>query len=175
MASKKDYSSDYYGKRFQKNGSKALAEGGDNRDYLNFALEGLTQPPINISDIQEVTDRCSLYFQRCADEGLKPGIANMCVWLGISRAEWQKWCSGAKWKTTHQKVCNAINQVFDAQMESYMQNGKINPVSAIFLMKNNFGYVNDAEKPAETKDTTIQERSYEDILKLAMSNKKKDE
>ena len=30
-------------------------------------------------------------------------------------------------------------------MEDYMQNGKINPVSGIFLMKNNFGYADKQE------------------------------
>jgi hypothetical protein len=30
-------------------------------------------------------------------------------------------------------------------MEGYMQNGKINPVSGIFLMKNNFGYTDKQE------------------------------
>ena len=32
-----------------------------------------------------------------------------------------------------------------AQMEDYMQNGKINPVSGIFLMKNNMGYQDKQE------------------------------
>lgn len=30
-------------------------------------------------------------------------------------------------------------------IEEYMQNGKINPVSGIFLMKNNFGYRDQTE------------------------------
>ena len=30
-------------------------------------------------------------------------------------------------------------------MEDYMQNGKINPVTAIFLAKNNFGYKDTQE------------------------------
>ena len=36
-------------------------------------------------------------------------------------------------------------QVLNAQMENYMQNGKINPVAGIFLMKNNMGYVDKQE------------------------------
>ncbi len=30
-------------------------------------------------------------------------------------------------------------------LENWMQNGKINPVSGIFLMKNNFGYADKSE------------------------------
>ena len=36
-------------------------------------------------------------------------------------------------------------QLLDLQMVDYMQNGKINPVSGIFLMKNNFGYADKQE------------------------------
>ena len=36
-------------------------------------------------------------------------------------------------------------KLLDAQMTDYMQNGKINPVSGIFLMKNNFGYADKQE------------------------------
>jgi hypothetical protein len=37
--------------------------------------------------------------------------------------------------------------------EYYMQNGKINPVSGIFLAKNNFGYVDKTEYTIEPKAT----------------------
>ena len=36
-------------------------------------------------------------------------------------------------------------QLLNAQMENYMQNGKINPVAGIFLMKNNMGYADKQE------------------------------
>lgn len=35
--------------------------------------------------------------------------------------------------------------MLDSQMVDYMQNGKINPVSGIFLMKNSFGYKDQQE------------------------------
>ena len=35
--------------------------------------------------------------------------------------------------------------MLNAQMEDYMQNGKINPVAGIFLSKNAFGYVDKQE------------------------------
>lgn len=36
-------------------------------------------------------------------------------------------------------------QFLNAQMEDYAQNGKVNPVTAIFLMKNHFGYADKQE------------------------------
>ena len=52
-------------------------------------------------------------------------------------------------------------------MVDYMQNGKINPVSGIFLMKNNFGYADKQEvivtpnNPlGDTKDTKELQEAY---------------
>lgn len=168
----KTFSESYYGKNFNKKSDKMKNGNGENREYLNFSLEGLNLPQVDITDINEVVERCSMYFTRCAEEGLRPGIASMCVWLGINRARWQKWCNGAEFKTTHMAACQKINGIFDAQMESYMQNGKINPVSGIFLLKNNHNYVDTVEKPAETKESAIQERSMVEIMKLASGDKK---
>lgn len=167
----KTFSESYYGKNFNKKSGKLNVENGENREYLNFSLEGLNQPQIDVSDIEQVLERCSLYFSRCSEEGLRPGIASMCVWLGINRQRWLKWCNGAEFKHSHMAACQRINGIFDAQMESYMQNGKINPVSAIFIQKNNQGYTDVADKPTETKDSAIQERSMTEILKLASGKK----
>jgi sensor histidine kinase regulating citrate/malate metabolism len=45
-------------------------------------------------------------------------------------------------------VRNTIKKAYailNVQMEDYMQNGKINPVSGIFLMKNNMQYEDKSE------------------------------
>ena len=47
-----------------------------------------------------------------------------------------------------QESKDIINEVYDSLevlWESYMTNGKINPVSGIFLGKNNFGYQDKQE------------------------------
>lgn len=160
----KSYSEEHYGKIF---GGKSKGDHGENRAYLDFAMEGVNLPEIDVSDPQQVLERCSLYFSRCSEEGLRPGIAAMCVWIGINRTRWQKWVSGEEFKTTHYALCNKINGIFDAQMEAYMQNGKINPVSGIFIMKNNYGYKDEQEHKVEAKDTSIQEMNMREILKLA--------
>ena len=47
--------------------------------------------------------------------------------------------------------------------ENYMQNGKINPVSGIFLGKNNFGYTDKQEHVITPNTNSDSEYNAEDI------------
>jgi hypothetical protein len=49
--------------------------------------------------------------------------------------------------------------------ENYMQNGKINPVSGIFLGKNNFGYQDKTEMVVTPNTNSDTDYSVEDIRK----------
>ena len=49
-------------------------------------------------------------------------------------------------------------------MEDYMQNGKINPVSGIFLMKNNMGYT-DQQEVVLRPDSPLGEKADPEDLK----------
>jgi hypothetical protein len=48
--------------------------------------------------------------------------------------------------------------------ENYMQNGKINPVSGIFLGKNNFGYQDKTEYVVTPNVNNDSDYSKEDIM-----------
>ena len=54
--------------------------------------------------------------------------------------------------------------------ENYMQNGKINPVSGIFLGKNNFGYQDKTEYVLTPNTQTDADYSAEDIRARYLSN-----
>jgi hypothetical protein len=49
--------------------------------------------------------------------------------------------------------------------ENYMQNGRINPVSGIFLGKNNFGYQDKTEYVVTPNTNSDSEYNAEDIRK----------
>ena len=49
--------------------------------------------------------------------------------------------------------------------ENYMQNGKINPVSGIFLGKNNFGYQDKTEYVVTPNTNSDSDYSTDDIRK----------
>jgi hypothetical protein len=51
----------------------------------------------------------------------------------------------------------------EALWEDYMQNGKINPVSGIFLGKNNFGYSDKQEYVLTPNTGEIEQRNVAEI------------
>ena len=130
------------------------AEPGDNSRFLRFALASWDLPPIDISDPEQVKERIGMYFRHCEQNDRKPQIVGMCNWLGISRETLNLWRNGEYRKDTHfdivKKACNLIEE----QWADYMQNGKINPASGIFLAKNWFGY-RDATDVVVTPSTPL--------------------
>lgn len=124
-------------------------EEGDNARFLRFALENASMPPIDTSDPEQVEERINDYFRRCVERDLKPTVAGLSSSLGISRGTFADWCSGRLRRDTHTDTVKRAKQILEEMMESYMQNGKINPVAGIFLMSNNFGYKQKVEVRAE--------------------------
>jgi hypothetical protein len=103
---------------------------------------------------------------------MKPSGAGLALALDIDRTYLWEIRAGRKGKNP--EVANTLKRamkILDLQMVDYMQNGKINPVSGIFLMKNNFGYADKQEviltpnSPlGDTKDTKELEERYLDSV-----------
>ena len=128
-------------------------EPGDNSKYLRHALATKNMPPIDISDVNQVRDRLEWYFDHCADYDMKPTVTGFCNSLGISRTTLFDWKRGKFRGDSHQAVILEAYSMLEELWENYMQNGKINPVSGIFLGKNNFGY-QDKQEHVITPSTT---------------------
>ena len=54
-------------------------------------------------------------------------------------------------------------QILNMQMENYMQNGKINPVAGIFLMKNNMDYQDKSEVVLTPNNPLGDQRTPEEL------------
>ena len=65
------------------------------------------------------------------------GMAN---WIGVDRATLTSWKTGEYRNNTHLPVIKKAIDVLEELWADYMQNGKINPASGIFLAKNLFQY-----------------------------------
>lgn len=115
-------------------------EPGDNTKFLSHALAIRQMPPIDIADITQVEERITWYFAHCTQDDIKPTVTGFCNSLGISRVTLMNWKNGTYRAESHQAVILAAYSFLEELWEHYMQNGKINPVSGIFLGKNNFGY-----------------------------------
>ena len=133
---------------------------GDNAKYTAFALAIMQMPKIDIRNYEQVQQRILDYFELCANRDMKPGIVALALALGTDRRRLWEMKNGIANKTIPQEVHELVRTVYDsleALWESYMQNGKINPVTGIFLGKNNFGYQDKQEYVLEPKTNTTVE------------------
>jgi hypothetical protein len=123
-----------------------LVSPGDNSRYLAHAMVVMEQPPIDISNPQEVDARIKWYFGHCVNSDMKPTVNGMCNALGIHRDTLHTWRTGERRKSTHQEIVLKAYRLLEELWEDYMLNGKVNPVSGIFLAKNMFyGYSDKQE------------------------------
>ncbi len=123
-------------------------EPGDNRKYLEHSLKMWDWPSVDMKEPEQVKERIGMYFKLCADDDMKPSVAGLALAFGVHRKTIWAWSTGVDSKTLPTESRDFIKkayQILNAQMEDYAQNGKINPVAAIFLMKNHFGYQDKQE------------------------------
>lgn len=118
---------------------------GDNARYLRYAMASLDLPPIDISDEKQVEQRIYDYFQFCLDHDRKPNMVGMANWLGINRDTLATWKTGEYRGGSHSEVIRKAVNILEEIWVDYMQNGKANPASLIFLGKNMFGYKDQAD------------------------------
>ena len=123
---------------------------GDNNQYTTFALAIMQLPKIDIRDSQALGSRLTEYFQLCSDHDMKPAVAAMALALGMDRRRlWEINNDVAGRNVTIPEECKDIIKMaynsLEVLWEGYMTSGKINPVSGIFLGKNNFGYQDKQE------------------------------
>lgn len=132
---------------------------GDNNKYTTFALAIMQLPKIDVKDPVQLQNRVFEYFQLCADHDMKPGVAAIGLAIGLDRRRLWEIRSGTKNVAIPQECKDIIISVYDsleALWESYMINGKVNPVSGIFLGKNHFGY-RDQQEYVVTPNTMSQD------------------
>lgn len=129
-------------------------EPGDNAKYLMVSMKLMELPDIDMTDVEQVRARLSEYFKIHADNDLKPTVAGMGLALnGMDRRRlWEirtdaptsnKWV--VELPTAVKDTIKKAYKLMENLWENYMQNGKINPVTGIFLGKNNFGYQDKTE------------------------------
>lgn len=126
--------------------STVQAEPGDNSKFTRHNRMLYELVPVTFESAEEVKERTITYLDICEQNDMKPSVAGYALALGIDRVNLWRIVTGATVKPV--EVRNVLKRAYDllnAQMEDYMQNGKINPVSGIFLMKNAWGYKDKQE------------------------------
>lgn len=115
-------------------------EPGDNTRYLRYAMASWELPPIDISDPKQVENRIKEYFMYCVENDRKPNKIGLANWLGVDATTINSWEREEYRALTHSPVIKKAVSLLHELWADYMQNGKVNPASGIFLGKNMFGY-----------------------------------
>ena len=124
------------------------ADPGDNAKYLAHSMKMWDWQRPDMGDAAAVQKRIADYFNLCTDDDMKPTVSGMALAFGVNRKTLWAWVNGIQGEYLSTESRNTIKKAYsilECQMENYMQNGKINPVSGIFLMKNNMGYEDKTE------------------------------
>ena len=120
---------------------------GDNTKYISNAMLMWNWTRPDMTNPEAVEQRANEYFRLCAENDVKPSVAGFAFAFDTDRKTMWKWVNGLT-KSIPTEVVDTIKKsyrILNILMEDYMQNGKINPVSGIFLMKNNMGYSDQTE------------------------------
>lgn len=157
-------------------GSKALTgealnlEAGDNTKYLAVSMKLMSLPDIDLKEPEQVIARLNEYFQIHADNDMKPTVAGMGLALGLDRRRlWEIRTDvpdrNQSLPTLTRDSIKKAYKLMENLWENYMQNGKINPVSGIFLGKNNFGYQDKTEYVVTPNTNSDNDFNADDIRK----------
>jgi hypothetical protein len=116
---------------------------GENSRFLLHDLKLMNLPDIDINNAEQMKTRVNDYFRICSDDDVKPSIASLALSFGVSRVTLFSWITGKTNALQNAAALNTLKRAYDSinsYYEHMMNNGKINPVAGIFLMKNNMGY-----------------------------------
>lgn len=132
-----------------------MLQEGDNAKFLGVNIKLFNMPSIDMDDAEAVAQRLTDYFNLYAENDMKPTVVGMAMALnGMSRQQlWaivhDKPTGGAGYLAALPRdIADLIKKAYKIMenlWEGYMNSGKINPVSGIFLGKNNFGYQDKTE------------------------------
>lgn len=155
-----------------------MAEAGDNTKYLMVGMKLFNLPAIDLHDPQQVNDRLNEFFQIHADADMKPTVSGMGMALGLDRRRLWEIKTGnygtqkalSELPTLTKDSIKKAYEYMEILWENYMQNGKINPVSGIFLGKNNFGYQDKTEYVVTPNVNTDSDYNAEDIKKRYLTD-----
>jgi hypothetical protein len=155
-------------------------EPGDNAKFLTTAMEvqAIGRKKANFLDAEDVESRIVAYFKLMAERDQKPTMTGLSMALGVdpkimrSIRDDKPSPIGARLGYTNngaspevkQLIATACN-IMTSLWEDYMQNGKINPASGIFLGKNFYGMRDEVEHVVSTPHDPADDYSADDIAK----------
>ena len=127
---------------------------GDNTRIVQTSMKFFDMPRVDLKNPEAVRERLAEYFRIYGEADLKPTVAGMAMALGVNRRilwaianDQPTGGNGYKLNLPPESTdfVKKAYEMLEMSMEAYANAGKINPVMAIFMMKNHFGYQDKTE------------------------------
>ena len=117
-------------------------EPGDMARMITNAVNLSSMGPVDMYDPEQVERRMMAFLQYTIDHDMKPTVESMALAFNTNRTQLWKWKEGVE-SHLPEGSRNAIKKGYSLMnqlLTQTMADGKINPVAAIFLLKNNHAY-----------------------------------
>ena len=154
-------------------------EPGDNTRIVQTNMKFFDMPRVDLKNPDAVRERLVEYFRIYGEADLKPTVAGMAMALGVNRRT--LWAiandqptggNGYKLNLPPEStdLVKKAYEMLEMSMENYANAGKINPVMAIFMMKNHFGYQDKTEYVLTPNQKTESDYNADEISKRYLSD-----
>lgn len=120
---------------------------GTYANVVRLAMTYQSRGKCDLTNPDAVIDRYNWYMSMCIEYDDKPSVAGMALAFGYNRKHLLRVKNG-EIKSVPSEVCDTLKGAWDAleyALNKYMLDGRINPIPAIFLAKNNFEYKDQTE------------------------------
>lgn len=119
---------------------------------ISFTMELMNLPTFDLGDADALQQRILDYLSMCRRYETKPLISGLCLAIGSNREEVMNWTKGQRNRLA-ERLSPESGRVLQKSLESlevlwefsFQNDGYRNPVTGIFVAKNNFGYKDTTE------------------------------
>lgn len=122
-------------------------EPGEMSAMIKQAIDLSSFGEVDTNNPEQVEQRITDYFRYCVQNDIRPSAEGMALALNTNRSTLWRWREGSE-SNKPEGVRNAIKKgysILNYLLTQLMQDGHINPVSGIFLLKNNYQYFDKSE------------------------------
>ena len=154
-------------------------EPGDNTRIVQTSMKFFDMPRVDLKNPDAVRERLCEYFKIYGEADLKPTVAGMAMALGVNRRilwaianDQPTGGNGYKLNLPPEStdLVKKAYEMLEMSMEAYANAGKINPVMAIFMLKNHWNYADKTEYVLTPNTKQESDYNAEDISKRYLSD-----
>lgn len=139
-------------------------EPGDMSRMITNAMDLASMGDVDMYDPEQVERRVKQCLQYMIEHDMKPTVESMALAFNTNRTQLWRWKEGVE-SHLPERSRNAIKKGYSLMnqlLAQTMADGKINPVAAIFLLKNNHAY-KDQTDVVVTPNNPYQAKSDEEL------------